>query len=121
MLKRKSKPKKQRLPTVDEFLQYKPKLNQFEWKVNSEGLVEIKVQKFESNLGKSLCKTIRKDETFNAKLDELGSLVWQQCDGKKTVKQILTKVKKQFPKEDNIDQRLFLFLQQLQSLNYLNM
>ena len=121
MLKRKSKPKKHRLPTVDEFLQFKPTRTQQEWKINPEGLVEIKVQKFKGNLGKSFCKTIRRDETFNAKMDELGSLVWQQCDGKKTVKQILNKVKKQFPKEENTDQRLFLFLQQLQSLNYITM
>jgi hypothetical protein len=106
---------------VDEFLQFIPKRTQQEWKINPEGLVEIKVQKFKSNLGKSLCKTIRKDQKFSAKMDELGSLVWQQCDGKKTVKQILTKVKKQFPKEENIDQRLFLFLQQLHSLNYITM
>ena len=121
MIKRKRKPKKQILPTVDEFLRYVPKRTELEWKVNSEGLVEMKVPKFKSNLGKNFCKIVRKDEVFTAKMDKLGSQVWQQCDGKKTVKQILAKVKKEFPKEENIDQRLFLFLQQLQSLNYITL
>jgi hypothetical protein len=56
---------------------------------------------------------------FTANLDKLGSLTWAACDGTKTVKEILESVKKEFPAETNIDQRLFLFIQQLQALNYL--
>jgi hypothetical protein len=53
-------------------------------------------------------------------LDKIGSIVWQNCDGVKTVEDILEIIKKNFPKEENIDQRLFMFLQQMQSLNYLD-
>ncbi len=114
-----NKSKKPRIPTVDEFLKYKPKRLDYSWEVNSDELVEIKVPKFKSDFGKSFCKLIKKDNYFVAKLDPLGSTVWQNCDGIKTVEQILFIVEKQFADEENIDQRLFLFLQQLHSLNYI--
>ena len=108
------------LPTTDEFLKYIPKRLDFEWYTNKEGLVRIKVPKFKSNIGISFCKLVRKDNIFVANLDKLGSLVWKSCDGKNTVNQILELVKKEFPKEINIDQRLFLFLQQMNGLNYID-
>jgi len=52
-------------------------------------------------------------------MDKLGSLVWKNCDGRKTVKDILNLLEKEFPDEKNIDQRLFLFIQQMGSLNYI--
>ena len=118
---RKNKPIKRRLPTVDEFLIFVPKRSEHEWSVNKEGLVEIKIQKFKSNFGKSFCKVIKKDENFTANMDRLGSFVWKNCDGRKNVKEILKLLEKEFPKEENLDQRLILFLQQMHSLNYINL
>ena len=120
MVRQNKEKQKPRLPTVEEVLQYRPKSLDFEWSTNAEGLVEIKVPKFKSNFGKSFCRIIRKDGMFTANMDKLGSLVWKNCDGKKTVKQILEILKKEFPKEENIDQRLFLFLQQMNGLNYID-
>ena len=85
-----------------------------------EGLVEIMVPKFKGNLGKSFCKLIRKENMFIANLDRLGSFVWKNCDGEKTVDKILEIVKKEFPGENNTDQRLFSFIQQMVSLNYID-
>lgn len=62
---------------------------------------------------------LRKENTFEAHLDNLGSAIWSSCDGTRLVKDILAEITKQFPEEKNIDQRLFLFLQQLKALNYL--
>jgi hypothetical protein len=121
LLIRKNKPKKRRLPTADEFLKFRPKREELDWYINSEGFVEIKVPKFKSDFGKSFCNIIRKDDTFTAKMDKIGSLVWNNCDGLNSVKDILKKVKKEFPKEENIDQRLFLFLQQMQNLHYVKL
>ena len=118
---RKNKPKKHRLPTIDEFLRFKPIRTDLEWSTNEKGLVEIKTPKFKSNFGKSFCKVIKKDNSFTANMDKLGSLVWQNCNGNKTVKQILDLLKKEFPKEENLDQRLILFLQQMYSLKYINL
>jgi hypothetical protein len=52
-------------------------------------------------------------------MDKLGSIVWKHCDGKNTLKDILKVLDKEFPKEKNIDQRLFLFIQQMIGLNYI--
>ena len=120
MLRKKNKQQHRHLPTVDEFLQLRPKRLEFEWHTNEEERVRIKVPKFKRNFGKSFCKIIRKDDTFIANLDKLGSIVWKNCDGKNTVKQILEIIKKEFPKQENIDQRLFLFLQQMNGLNYID-
>ena len=111
---------KYRPPTAEEFLQYRPKRLDFEWSEKADGLVELKVPKFKGNFGKSFCKVIRKDDTFTANMDKIGTLIWKNCDGNQTVKQILEKLKKEFPNEENIDQRLFLFLQQMNGLNYLD-
>ncbi len=110
---------KTRLPTTDEFLAYRPIRQPFEWVVNEENRVCIKVPKFQHPIGKKLCVIIKKENLFDAWLDEIGSSVWQQCDGRKTVKEILTVVQKQFSDQQNLDQRLFLFLQQMYHLNYI--
>ena len=99
--------------------QYKPKKADFPWKTNEEGLVEITVPKFYSNMGKSFCKIIKKDNTFNAKMDKIGSIVWKNCDGKTTVKKILETLEKEYPDEKDIDQRLYLFIQQMGHLGYI--
>jgi len=112
---------KYRAPSVDEFLKFTPKRLELEWNTTEGGLVVIKVPKFESNFGKSFCKLTRKDNTFNANMDKIGSLIWKNCDGKNSVKDILEMVKKEFPNEEDIDQRLFLFLQQMQALHYISL
>ena len=118
---KKTKKEKSRLPTEEEFLEFIPKRADFEWELNKEGLVEIKVPKFTGKLGKFFCKVIHKDNFFIAKLDKIGSVVWQESDGKKPIKKILQAVKKKFPKEENIDQRLYLYIRQMQSLNYIEL
>jgi hypothetical protein len=70
-------------------------------------------------VGKGFVKALRKENTFVANLDPLGSFVWVTIDGQMTVKELLDRVKVKFPDETNIDQRLFLFLQQLKALRYL--
>ena len=118
---RKNKPKRRRLPTIDEFLKYIPNRTELEWSINDEGLVEIIMPKFNSKLGKSFCRVIKKENSFTANMDKYGSLVWKNCDGKKNVKDILKLMEKEFPNEENLDQRLILFLQQMNSLRYINL
>lgn len=113
--------KTNRAPTVEEFLKFVPKRANFEWYEDDENLVRIKVPKFTSNLGKTFCKVIRKENSFTANLDKLGTVVWKLCDGENTVEKILEIIKKEVTDEENIDQRLFLFLQQMNSLNYIDL
>ena len=106
--------------TVDEFLQFRPQRKEFEWYTSEDDLVRIKVPKFKSNFGRSFCKLIHRDDTFTANLDRLGSLVWKHCDGNYSIKQMLEILQKEFLKEENIDQRLFLFIRQMHSLGYIS-
>jgi hypothetical protein len=107
------------LPTVEEFLRYTPKRLEFKWSTDADGLVTLTVPKFTGKVGKSFCNVLRRENTFEAHLDKLGSAIWNHCDGTSLVKDILVEITKLFPDEKNIDQRLFLFLQQLQALNYI--
>ena len=120
MLKiKKSKNKKRLIPTEIEFLKYTPKRVNLEWEINSIGIVEIKIPKFKSNFGKSFCRVIKKENYFIGKMDKLGSIVWKNCDGVNTVKDILEILKKEYRDENNINQRLYLFIQQLHNLRYI--
>jgi Coenzyme PQQ synthesis protein D (PqqD) len=87
--------------------------------VDPAGLVTLTVPKFTGKLGKTFCKVLKKENTFEAHFDKLGSAIWTSCEGTRQVKDILEELTKQFPQEKNLDQRLFLFLQQLKALNYL--
>jgi hypothetical protein len=114
-----TKKQKHRPPTVEEMLQFRPRRVDFEWTTKTDGLVQIKVPKFTSKFGKSFCNIIKKDNSFTANMDKIGSVVWKNCNGKNSVKEILDILKKEFPKEENIDNRLYLFLQQMHSLHYI--
>jgi len=118
--KKKTKKQAYRLPTEGEMLDFKPKRADFKWSTNDDGLVEIIVPKFFSNFGKSFCNVIRKEKTFIANMDKIGSLFWKNCDGKTSVKKILEKLNEEFPDEkDDLDQRLYLFIQQMGQLGYI--
>ncbi len=112
--------KNNKLPTIQEFNKYKPKRLDFKWSINDEGIVRISVPKFNSNIGKSFCKLIKKENKFSANLDKVGSTVWNYCNGSNSVKTILNHLIKEFPDEKNIDQRLYFFLQQMKNLNYID-
>ena len=114
--KREDKPTK---PTIEEFLSFIPIRAEYEWTTDEDGIVHITVPKFQSKWGKRLCKLLRKEETFTADMDELGSIVWNHCDGKNTVKDILEVLKNEFGDEEDLDQRLIVFLHQMRNLNYL--
>ena len=81
--------------------------------------MSISVPKFTSKTGVRFVKLLHKENTIEANLDALGSFVWVTINGELTVKDVLDRVKEKFPAEENIDQRLFLFLQQMRALHYL--
>jgi hypothetical protein len=118
-LPRKSK-NHQKKPTIPEFLTYKPLRAEYEWFIDEEGLVHIKVPKFQSKWGKRLCRLLHRKEMFTADMDKIGSVVWIHADGSNTVSDILEIIRKKYGEQENLDQRLFLFLQQMKNLNYLS-
>jgi hypothetical protein len=110
---------KQRKQTIEEFLKYKPRRLDFEWTIDEQQLVHITVPKFTSSIGKKFCSLLKKDQVLIADMDAIGSTVWLQMDGIKTVEDILNILKEKFPDQKNIDKRLFLFIQQMGQLHYL--
>ncbi len=50
------------LPTVDEFLLYRPKRLEFKWSTNTEGLVTLTVPKFTGKVGKSFWQCTKAGE-----------------------------------------------------------
>ena len=115
----KHKERKDPRPTAEEFLQYTPVRMEYEWYTDDQDLVHIKVPKFTSNIGKKFCSLIRREQIMTANMDKLGSIVWNQCDGKTTVASILKELERVFPDQKELDQRLFLFIQQMGQLGYL--
>ncbi len=64
-----------------------PQINNIEWEVKKDGIVEIKVEnKGFYNLVAQ--KFFKKPRYSFIKLDEYGSCVWQQIDGNKTIYEI---------------------------------
>lgn len=106
--------------TVEEFLQLKPQRKPFEWNTNEDGTITLKVPKFKREIGKKLCKLLRRKPFFSANLDDIGSLVWKNCDGDTTVQDILNELEKKYPKEEKLDQRLIHFLSQMKKLGYIH-
>jgi hypothetical protein len=65
----------------------------YEWEEDEKkGIVIVKMPRFKSRLGKKFCSTIKKDQTYNVKLDEKNSFIWKLCDGKRSVKEIAKSV-----------------------------
>ena len=105
--------------TREEFLQYIPIRTDFPWTTTADNLIEIQVPKFKGKVGTSFCKIIRRELTFTARLDAIGSFVWKHCDGKKTVQEILILLEHAFPKEKELDQRYLVFLHNMAHLGYI--
>jgi hypothetical protein len=105
--------------TREELLQFKPTRRDFLWSVDNKDLVHITVPKFQRPIGNKLCKLLHRSATFQADMDKIGSYIWRRCDGKTSVAIILNELKKKFPDEKNIDQRLFHFLFEIRQLDYL--
>lgn len=70
-----------------------PKINDKKWEVLEDGIVEITVENtgFYNTLAQKLFK---KPRYSFIKLDEYGSYVWQEIDGKKTIYEIGQKLQK---------------------------
>lgn len=81
---------------------------------SSDGLVTILKPKFRNKLLVKYLIPRLKSPNFKVNLDQFGSFVWNQCDGKNTVEQIGNLLKDKF--QDNIEpvyDRLAVFVQSL--------
>ena len=64
-----------------------PKINDMKWDVSEDGIVEITVEN--TGFYNTIAQKIFKKPRYSfIKLDEYGSFVWQQIDGKKSIYEI---------------------------------
>ncbi len=81
---------------------------------SGDGLITILKPKFKNKMLVKYLMPRVKSPNFKVNLDEFGSFVWKQCDGKRTVEQIGNLLKEKF--QDDIEpvyDRLALFIQSL--------
>jgi len=97
-LRRKKKPKAPSL-SRSEFLRLRPMRNpSVEWKKDEEGKIRIIIplkkraeerKKVASKREKFLSKLFPEPKEKRIQLDEIGSVVWELCDGERTAKEIV--------------------------------
>ena len=95
----------------ENYLDFIPRVNVlFEWEKNEEGKIEIKVH------NKGIFNRIaqfffRRPQYSFIELDEFGTFVWEQIDGKRTIYEIGGKLKNQFGvKAEPVYERLSQFI-----------
>jgi len=96
-----------------ELTEFRPKRNR-EWLTNESERTTILLPKFGNHrVGRWLMSKIKQPH-YRLNLDDVGSFVWQQCDGKNTVEQIRKALLNHFgEKIEPADLRLHQFLKSL--------
>ncbi len=95
------------------FLDLHPKWNR-DWEEMEDGQIVVLVPKFGDHpLGRWLMARLAKPY-LRLKLDEVGSFVWQRCNGMNSVRDIAADLERRFgEKVHPTEDRLILFLRQL--------
>ena len=90
------------------------------WEKTEEELVVLLKPKFQHPfLRKHLLPRLKRPY-FKVKLDAVGSFVWEQCDGKRTVQEIAQNLKERFGEEvEPLYDRIALFLQNLEKNRFI--
>ncbi|RCW48163.1 MULTISPECIES: PqqD family protein [unclassified Halanaerobium] len=91
------------------------KKENIEWKkdYNNELTLIIKRTKWIDRLFQKIFNTPKQT---TLELDALGSFVWKQCDGHKTIAQIAKKLRKEYPQKSSpVESRLITFIRILKN------
>lgn len=100
------------------YLDYIPQVNK-KWELTKEGMVEITVENT-GMFNRIAQKVFKKPRYSFIKLDEFGSCVWQEIDGKKTIYEIGQILKVQHQKAaDQLYERLAKFMGILEHNRYI--
>jgi hypothetical protein len=100
-------------------LDYIP-VQKVQWEQDEEKKVILKVPKTRNRLMISIIKAMKKSIFTKVHLDEFGSFVWIQCDGKASVEQIGEKLKNEFGDSvDPVYERLGAFIKILAYQKYI--
>jgi len=84
------------------------------WNVDEKGVVTVYIPKFRGRHFGPWLTSLMKNPEFNIRLDEIGSAVWQCCDGAATVFEIGEKLKDRFGEGiEPVHDRLVVFISQM--------
>lgn len=88
------------------------------YRLEENGLVSILIPKFTGWLSSRILQPYVKHPYLVLSLDELGSATWLQCDGKKTVDEIIRSLKEKFGEKIHpAEERISMFFLQLNKDN----
>lgn len=86
-----------------------------QWETTEEGKIVVLVPKFKNPLLVKWILPYLAKPFFRIKLDTVGSVIWEMCDGTTPVSRIAERLKEQFgPSVDPVDARINHFLNQLE-------
>jgi hypothetical protein len=84
------------------------------WETDERGRVTVFIPKFRGRLFGPWLTSLLKSQDFKVKLDELGSAVWEYCDGALTVHEIGEKLRDRFGHHiEPVYDRLVVFVSQM--------
>jgi hypothetical protein len=87
---------------------------QHQHEMEEEGIVRVLIPRFQGKISSLLLQPRLKSPYIKLSLDELGSAVWLQCDGKQNVRTICSKLREQMgEKIEPAEDRITRFLSQL--------
>jgi len=90
-------------------------LQNIKWEKDDQGLVTLLKPKFKNPFLVRYLLPRLKNPHFRIKLDTVGSFIWIQCNGRRTVKELAENLEAKFgDKVKPVDERLMLFLQNLE-------
>ena len=94
-----------------------------EWNVNEEtGLIVVICPKYRSALTQNIFNPFLKNKSFPVNLDKLGTVIWENCDGKNTVGRLGEILAEKFGKEiEPIYDRLGKFILHLKRNKFIEL
>ena len=91
-----------------------------DWKTNDEGQALLTVPHRKDRFGKLVSSLFRLPETRNVELDEVGTFVWNLCDGSQTVDAIVKETSKQYKlNKREVEISVTTYLQMLAERNFI--
>lgn len=91
-----------------------------EYETGEDGLVTLFAPRFKSRIVKRILGSRLKNKFIKIRLDEIGSAVWELCDGKRNVNDIGEEMKKECgDKIEPCFDRLALFFNQLECSEFI--
>jgi hypothetical protein len=98
-----------------------PQINSEVTRELKEGLIVLGVPRFRNALMQKYFIPRSKSKYLYVHLDAHGTAVWQLIDGKRTVREIVIALSVHFEQEENYEQRISLFLSQLQANHFITL